>query len=157
MNLFGDAARTCMRRGSVVAAVAVLAAIAAIAVAAAPAFAAGKPTVTVLNDANHDGTFSAVENVAKNATYPWTVTYQLTLDAGSFQHKIVSVQDNTTNNLTSATSPSCSTFVGTTISHTSIACYSDRSIGAAGGSPLVNRRRSAGTTQAATTASGSRP
>ena len=139
MNLFGDAAGTSMRRGSVVAMVAVLAAIAVIAVAAAPAFAASKPSVTVLNDADHDGTFSAVENVAKSATYPWTVTYQLTLDAGSFQHKIVSIQDNTTNNLMSARSPSCSTFVGTTIAaNTSITCYYDGSIGAAGGSPLVN-------------------
>ena len=43
-----------------------------------------KPSITVLNDANHDGTYSAVENVAKNATYPSTVTYELTINDGDF-------------------------------------------------------------------------
>ncbi|HLX18828.1 MAG TPA: hypothetical protein VKR23_01640 [Gaiellaceae bacterium] len=106
------------------------------------AFASGtKPTVTVLNDANHDGTFTSIENVAKNATYPWTVTYQLTIDAGDFPHKIQSISDNTTLNLTSTTHPaqSCSALVGTTLAAgASVTCYYDVSLATPGLSPLTN-------------------
>lgn len=102
---------------------------------------ATKPTVSVANDANHDGTFGTVENVAKNATYPWTVTYQLAISAGSFDHKIQSISDNTTSSLDSTTHPgqSCSAVIGTTVAAgTTVTCYYDVSLGAPGSSPLVN-------------------
>lgn len=100
-----------------------------------------KPTISVANDANHDGTFSATENVAKNATYPWTVTYQLTISAGTFDHKIQSIADDTTSSLSSTTHPgqSCAAVVGTTIAAGStVTCYYDVSLSGPGSAPLVN-------------------
>jgi hypothetical protein len=106
------------------------------------AFASGvKPTISVANDANHDGTFGSIENVAKNATYPWTVTYQLTISAGDFPHVIQSIADDTTLNLNSTSHPghSCAALVGTTIAAgTTTVCYYDVSLAAPGSSSLVN-------------------
>jgi hypothetical protein len=70
----------------------------------------GKPTVTKQVDANGDGIFNDSENVAKNVTYPLTVTYQLTLTAGAFNHKIVSIVDSTTSDI-----GGCQSLVNTTI------------------------------------------
>src|SRR4051794_18793609 len=46
----------------------------------APALAAVRPTVTVTNDANHDGVFSSSETVPSNAHFPYTVAYSVTID-----------------------------------------------------------------------------
>src|SRR4051812_41965502 len=62
-----------------------------------PAAAADKPTITKDVDANGDAVFNDSENVSKSVTYPLTVTFRLTVDAGSFSsHKIVSITDSTT-------------------------------------------------------------
>jgi hypothetical protein len=86
-----------------------------------------KPTITAANDANHDGVFNVTENVAKNATYPWTVTFQLTLDAGTFSHTVATLSDNLGSAMTSGTySPSCASLIGATIAAgTSATCYYD--------------------------------
>ena len=41
------------------------------------------PSIAKDNDANHDGIYSDTESVPKSVTYPWTVTYRLTIDAGT--------------------------------------------------------------------------
>ena len=99
-----------------------------------------RPSVAKDNDANHDGTFSDTENVAKNVTYPWVVTYRLTIDAGTFSgHKIVAINDDLTSNLTSSSSPSCASLVGTTIAAGATEwCYYDVSFAQAAASPVVN-------------------
>jgi uncharacterized repeat protein (TIGR01451 family) len=65
--------------------------------------------------------------VPANATYPWTVTYRLTIDAGTYSHLIQQISDPMGGALTSAThSPSCSSLVGTTIAGgSSTVCYYD--------------------------------
>ena len=51
---------------------------------ARPAAAASlKPTITKDVDANSDAVFSNTENVPKTVTYPWTVTYRLTIFGGT--------------------------------------------------------------------------
>jgi hypothetical protein len=110
-----------------------------------------KPSVAVANDANHDGTFSNTENVAKNATYPYSVTYQLTISAGDFSHKIQSIADNTTANL-----GSCAALVGTTLpAGTTVTCTYAVSLAAAGSSPLTNTVTITWDSQGGDTASGS--
>lgn len=42
-----------------------------------------KPSLVKENDANHDGVFSTSENVASGATYPYVVTYRVTIDPGT--------------------------------------------------------------------------
>lgn len=102
---------------------------------ARPAAAVGdRPTVTKDVDANGDGIFNDTENVAKNVTYPLTVTYRLTLTAGSFDHKIVSITDSTTNNI-----GGCQALVGTTIlAGTSTTCTYTEVLSQAGTSTFVN-------------------
>ena len=92
------------------------------------------------NDANHDGVFSDTENVPTNATYPWVVTYRLTLSAGTFSHRIAAIGDDLTSTLTSTlSSPSCATLVGTTIAAaTSEVCYYDVTLARALSAPLMN-------------------
>jgi hypothetical protein len=77
-----------------------------VALAAAVGFAAvgsagatTRPSLTKDVDANHDGVFNVTENVPKNVTYPWTVTYRLTIDTGSLSHHIDAITDNTTSNI----------------------------------------------------------
>ena len=56
--------------------------------------AATPPSLTLGNDANQDGAFSATESVAKTATYPDAVTFQITFAAGSARsHTITSLTD----------------------------------------------------------------
>jgi hypothetical protein len=102
---------------------------------ARPAAAVGdKPTVTKSVDANGDGIFNDSENVAKNVTYPLTVTYQLTLTAGSFNHKIVSITDSTTSDI-----GSCSSLVGSTIiAGSSTPCTYTEVLSGPGTSTFVN-------------------
>ena len=57
-------------------------AVLAVGVWAAPAMAAPGASVTLGNDANQDGTFSQTENVAKTASYPDTITFQLAITSG---------------------------------------------------------------------------
>ena len=69
------------------------------------------PSVTKLNDADHDGVFSVTENVPKSVTYPWVVTYQVTFNAGTaLPHRIDSFADSNTSSV-----GSCAALVGTTI------------------------------------------
>ena len=70
---------------------------------ARPAAAASlKPTITKDVDANNDAVFSNTENVPKTVTYPWTVTYRLTIFGGTAPgpsgafHTIVGISDSTT-------------------------------------------------------------
>ena len=77
-----------------------------------------KPTITKENDANHDGVYSASETLPKDASFPWTVTYRLTIfggtapgPLGSF-HKIVSITDDQTSDI-----GTCAALVGTTINN----------------------------------------
>lgn len=56
--------------------------------------AATPPSLTLGNDANQDGAFSPTESVAKPATYPDVVTFQITFNAGSARsHTITSLTD----------------------------------------------------------------
>lgn len=77
-----------------------VAAFAALALGAAPAAASASGfSASLTNDANHDGTFSVTENVAKNVTYPWTVTFHLSITSGpaggpgGAYHTIASITD----------------------------------------------------------------
>src|SRR5262245_16091260 len=77
-----------------------------------------KPTLTKSVDANGDNVFNDTENVAKNVVYPVTVTYQLTITTGSFQHHINTITDSTTNNI-----GTCQAIVGTTLAaNTTVSC-----------------------------------
>jgi len=122
--------------GAFVLALAVLAAAAAV---VAPASAATRPSVTLANDANHDGVFSQTENVAKNATYPWTVTYQVVLSAGTTAHTVAAVSDSMGSSMTSSQSPSCASVIGATIpANGSLTCYFDVTLTGPSSTPLVD-------------------
>src|SRR6266576_5658690 len=73
--------------------------------------------VAVENDANHDGVFGDSEIVPKNATYPWTVTYRLTLSSPRGTTPIKTLSDNLTSSpLVSAFySPSCDSLIGSVV------------------------------------------
>jgi hypothetical protein len=92
------------------------------------------------NDANHDGVFSTTESVPGNVTYPWTVTYQLTIFGGTAPgpngpyHHIDSIHDSMTSNL-----GSCQALIGTDIANgdTDTCTYTVTLTGPQSG-PLVN-------------------
>ena len=111
-----------------------------VAVAAGSPAAATRPTITKLVDADNNGTFNDSETVPATATYPWTVTYRLTIDAGTYSHLIKTISDPMGGALTSATkSPSCSSLVGTTIAAgSSTVCYYNVTFHQASSAPLVN-------------------
>jgi hypothetical protein len=93
-----------------------------------------KPTLTKDVDANGDGIFHDSENVAKNVSYPLTVTYRLTITAGVLNHVIVSIVDSTTNNI-----GSCQALVGTTIlAGSTTTCTYTEVLSQAGTSTFVN-------------------
>ena len=101
------------------------------------------PSITKDNDANHDGIYSDTENVPKNVAYPWTVTYRLTIDAGTFGgHTLQSISDSLTSGLTTANASlsSCASLVMPRFLAvgTSITCYYDFVIQQAASAPLVN-------------------
>jgi len=59
-----------------------------------------KPSLVKANDANHDGVFSPSETVPNGATYPYTVTYRLTIDPGTAgSHCIASFTDTLVSSL----------------------------------------------------------
>lgn len=108
---------------------------------AGDAAAPGSPTLAVTNDANHDGTFSASEQVPSNASFPYTVTYQLTINTGSRNgpngafHHIDSITDSTTSNI-----GSCQALVGTDIAlNTTETCTYTVTLSGFGSVPLVNK------------------
>jgi hypothetical protein len=39
-----------------------------------------RPTVTVTNDANHDGVFTSSETVPSKVKFPYSVDYRVTID-----------------------------------------------------------------------------
>ncbi len=103
----------------------------------------GGPTLTKANDANHDGVFTAVENVPKNVTYPWTVTYQLTIFGGTAPgplgpfHHITSITDSSTSNI-----GSCQALVGTNINNNQTkTCTYSVTLNGPSSAPLVNQAR----------------
>jgi hypothetical protein len=75
-----------------------------------------KPTITKTNDANHDGVYSASESLPKNASFPYTVSYQLTIFGGTASgplgpfHIIRSITDDQTSDI-----GTCAALVGSTI------------------------------------------
>jgi hypothetical protein len=93
----------------------------------------GRPTLTKSVDANGDNVFNDTENVAKNVVYPVTVTYQLTITTGGFQHHINTITDSTTNNI-----GNCAAYVGVTLpASTTVSCtYTE--ILSQGSVPFVN-------------------
>jgi hypothetical protein len=101
-----------------------------------------KTDVVVDNDANGDNVFGDTENVAKNASYPLTVSYRLTLTADpNFGAPILALSDDKTSPLTSSLhSPSCAGLVGTTTvaAGASMVCYYDATLTGPGAAPLVN-------------------
>jgi hypothetical protein len=100
-----------------------------------------KTDVVVDNDANGDNVFSDSENVAKNASYPLTVSYRLTLTADpNFAAPILALSDDKTSPLTSSLhSPSCAAVVNMTIAAgDSMVCYYDATLNGPGAAPLVN-------------------
>jgi hypothetical protein len=93
-----------------------------------------KPTLTKANDANHDGIFNASEAVPSGATYPYVVTYQVTIDPGTAgSHCIATFGDTlvpTLAGLVSANKPAgaadCKDLVDTTIvAPNTYTCYYD--------------------------------
>src|SRR5439155_26198858 len=73
--------------------------------------AVSRSTITKDVDANGDGVFSNSETVPTTATYPWTVTYRLTLTGGTpAGSQVDSLTDSTTSNL-----GGCQALVRTTI------------------------------------------
>jgi hypothetical protein len=108
---------------------------------AGPAAAASlKPTITKDVDANNDGVFNDSETVTKTASYPWTVTYRLTIFGGTAPgplgafHLIVSITDNTTNDI-----GDCQLLVGTIINNNqTVSCTYTEVLSQAGTSPFVN-------------------
>jgi hypothetical protein len=99
-----------------------------------------KPTITKTNDADHDGTFSVSESVPKNAKYPYTVTYQLSIFGGTSPgpkgpfHTIVAITDDKTSNI-----GTCAALVGTTInSNATKTCTYSVTLTQEGAEPLVN-------------------
>ena len=88
------------------------------------------PGISVLkeNDANHNGSFSQVEAVSLTATYPYTVTYKLTIQNEGGAGIINSIVDNKTNVLadTSTISPACKDVIGQNIgAGQTVTCYYD--------------------------------
>jgi hypothetical protein len=99
------------------------------------------PSIAKDNDANHDGVYNDTENVPKNVSYPWTVTYRLTINSGTFSHKLQSITDSLTSNLSSSNaSPSCSSFTlpYTIAANSTLICYYDVVLQGPSTSPLVN-------------------
>src|SRR6476620_6148791 len=88
-----------LKSGSVLVLLSVMAALVAVIGAGSAAADGVKPTLTKSVDANGDAVFSDTENVPKTVSYPWTVTYQLTVSAGSFNHTITTITDSTTSNI----------------------------------------------------------
>jgi uncharacterized repeat protein (TIGR01451 family) len=95
--------------------------------------------IAIENDANHDGAFSDVENVPKNATYPMSVTYRLTLTVGTAPATVKSIVDTSTTSLTSSHTSDCASLINTTVAaHTTAVCYYDATLSGPGAVPLVN-------------------
>jgi hypothetical protein len=110
-------------------------------VALATTNSAGGTDVVADNDANHDGTFSDTESVPKNVTYPWTVTYRLTITAGIFRAIVQSITDDKTGPplTSSSTSQDCDALIGTTVpAGTSVKCYYDAIITGPAAAARVN-------------------
>jgi hypothetical protein len=113
-------------------------------VAGAGTASAAFPVFTIVseNDANHDGTYSDTEAVAKNAAYPYTVTYKMSLTASAAVNfpTILSLSDDKAATLTSsAGSPSCSSLVGTSVAPGgSVQCYYDVVLAGVGSAPHIN-------------------
>jgi hypothetical protein len=106
-------------------------------VAAGPASATVQVvSIAAANDANKDGVFTNTENVAKNATYPDTVTFQLTLSNTTLTAPaVIRLSDASSSTLASSMSPSCASINNTTLAPMATAtCYYDVSIGSAGSS-----------------------
>jgi hypothetical protein len=103
---------------------------------AGTAGAAVRPTVTVTNDANHDGAFTGSETVPNTAHYPYSVSYRVTIDTtgtpiGAF---VAALTDNQNPSI-----GACGALVGTTIpTNASATCSYTVSLAAAGAAPLVN-------------------
>ena len=99
-----------------------------------------KPTITKDVDANGDAIFSNTENVPKTVTYPWTVTYRLTIFGGTAPgplgafHSIVAISDSTTNDI-----GSCAALIGTNINNNqTVSCTYTEVLSQAGTSTFVN-------------------
>lgn len=108
------------------------------------AFASTHPTISKTVDADNDGTFNATETVPSDAAYPYTVTYQLTVNGGTGPapykdstgqyHIIASINDSNTSDI-----GSCQALVGSKLYvNTSETCTYTYMISAPMSSPLVN-------------------
>ena len=92
-------------------------------------------SISLSNDANHDGTFSDTETVAKTATYPYTVTFQVTLNT-TLGGVIRGLSDDSGN---LAASPSCAALIGQTVAPGGSAqCTFDVSLASAGTTAYVD-------------------
>ena len=83
----------------------------AVGIFASSAAAATPPSLTLTNDAASPGVFAANESVPKNVSYPYTVTFQVAINAGSARsHVIDSITDTAGADLSG-----CQALVGTTV------------------------------------------
>jgi uncharacterized repeat protein (TIGR01451 family) len=103
------------------------------------------PDLTVVkdNDADHDTTFTDTETVPGNATYPYTVTYSVTIsNAGSSAPATIDAigDDKVTGDLVSAAKdPDCKDLLGTTLAGgASVTCYFDATFANADPGQVVN-------------------
>ena len=98
--------------------------------------------VTKNNDANHDNTFSDVETVPANVTYPYVVTYQLVIvNNSATAGTITSISDDKTNVAvaTSTKAPTCASLVGGTIgANATLTCYYDVTFANANTPQVIN-------------------
>ncbi len=97
-------------------------------------------SIAAANDANKDGVFTNTENVAKNATYPDTVTFQLALmNTTLTAPAVIQLSDVSSSTLTSSMSPSCASINGSTLAPQATAtCYYDVSIPSAGSTGFLD-------------------
>ena len=98
--------------------------------------------VTKNNDANHDNTFSDVETVPANVTYPYVVTYQLVIvNNSTTAGTISSISDDKTNVAvaTSTKTPTCASLVGGAIgANATLTCYYDVTFANANTPQVIN-------------------
>ena len=124
------------RAGAIVASAVV--ACAALSAGVAGAATIVRPSITVANDADHDGVFSSSETLPPSAKFPYTVTYQATLYSGFVPGGggalIRSITDDQT-----ADVGTCAAFVGTLIPNDQTrTCTYTVTLNGPGAAPLVN-------------------
>src|SRR5690242_11242950 len=86
--------------GAALASVALLATVFVGSSAAGPGGSGSPVTITATNDANGDGVFTSNETIPASATYPLTVSYQVTIDGHGLANAPIIIRSITDSNTT---------------------------------------------------------